>query len=47
MAPSLQKHAEGISPGSSIFAIVQPKVKAALPEQKPRFEISSLADRPD
>lgn len=47
LALPLQQQPEGVSTGSSIFVIAQLKVKAALPEQKLTFEISSRANRPD
>jgi hypothetical protein len=38
---------EGFSTFSSMFVVVQLKVKAALPEQKVTFKIASVADQPD
>jgi hypothetical protein len=39
--------ARSFSTFSSMFVVVQLKVKAALPEQKVTFKIASVADQPD
>ena len=43
----LQQQPEGGSSVSSIFVVAQPKVRAALPEQKISFESAFLPDRRD
>ncbi len=47
VALPLQQQSEGVSTFSTMFTVVQLKVKAALPELKLTFEIASVADRPD
>jgi hypothetical protein len=47
LALPLQQQPEGFSTFSSMFVVVQLKVKAALPEQKVTFKIASVADQPD